>query len=299
MRTSAGRLPFSDEVLLQLAGCRSRGGVWPVRAAVAAAMPGGVALVLHVRLHADDGHHVPMGADAQAGDEHALDPLGQQAAVGDIAGQGLAVRRPEHEHRMDREAVRVEVAAGPHDRIGERAVEVDVHRREEEIAHDLPSLAGVDELPEVVAIRELLAGGQERLPGVDHVEVVDEGVIRVRVAGAGFPVGQTRPLDGDVLAAGVDAFGSGGGGDRRAAGGVHDRLGQDHPAAVRRGHHDSLDLVALDEGPAAEDAVPDVGAGLAKLPPVPFDLDLAVPRGRSCPGPSPLSSGHSLIESPS
>ena len=51
--------------------------------------PGGVALVLDVRLHANHGHHVAVGADGQARHEDALDSVRQQTAVGDAHGKVL------------------------------------------------------------------------------------------------------------------------------------------------------------------------------------------------------------------
>ena len=164
-----------------------------------------------------------------------------------------------------------------HDRVGECAAQVHIHGRQAEVADDLPSLAAVHELAQVVGLVELLPGGKERIRGIDDVEVVDEGEIRIGVPRLQVPGGQSRPLHGDVLTGHVHARSARRRGNGRIAGRIHDGFRQNDASALRRRDHDAFDAVTLDEGAATERAIPEVRAGLAQFPPVPFDLHLAVP----------------------
>ncbi len=80
-----------------------------------------------------------------------------------------------------------------------------------------------------------------------------------------------------MLVGNVDGSGARRDSDCGTSRGVNDGLRQDHAAALRRGDHDAFHPIALDECPAAERAVPDIGAGLSQFPPIPFDLHLAIP----------------------
>ena len=218
-----------------------------------------------------------MSADGQSGDENALQPFWQQAAVGDVGGHDLAVRWLEHEHGVNGKAMGVEIAARLDDRVGEGAPEVGVDRREEEITDDLPALPGVCQLGEIVAIPEFFSTDQEGTPRIDDVNIVDEGVVRVGIACAQIPVGQSRPLQGDVFTGRIDTVGPGRGSDVRAAGRVDHNLGQNDAPSGIGGYDDAFDTIVIDEGAAAQRPVPDISAGLAQLLAIPLDFQLVVP----------------------
>ena len=126
-------------------------------------------------------------------------------------------RRHSEEHRVDGEAVGVEVALRPIDCVRPESPQHDVHRRDHHVADDPPPLAGIEKLADVVRVAELVAGAEEVGPDIHHVGVVGKCPIGVRITVAQVQGRQPGPLHGHV-AAGIVVLGAGGGRDVRVAG---------------------------------------------------------------------------------
>jgi hypothetical protein len=187
------------------------------------------------------------------------------------------IGRHQHEERVHREPMRVEVAVGLVDGVREDTLQQNIHGGDDHIAHDVAPFPAIDDLLQVKRSGELLAPGAEGAGGVLHIVDVDEIVVGIVVGHAGITCPEPCALRSHVLC--TDSFGPGSGSRRniRAAGGIDHAGGANGDAPLRGGDDRTNHLVPLHQRTASHALVPHASTRLAELLVVPLHLGLNVP----------------------